>query len=582
VLNLIKIFTVFGSAYVLFVIFSSNRGYVLNLAVVLTFLLIFDSLTVFFNMIQYIAREVTSIMDIRSIYSHKNILASAIFVKIPFALYLMFFANGWRQRVGYAAGLSAVMAILMLSTRAFYLGFVLLLLALLLFAITRHFVLKKRGTLSKVLRWAGLFILAVLLYSVAQRFLFPRNTDTIWNTGIVSRLSSIRADESSTNARLNSWKRSVRLIREHPVMGVGTGNWKIVVLKYENPVAEDYLYMYKNHNDYLEITAETGIPGGLTFLALLLLVFVAFIKESLKAGSDEERLKLLFLPAFGILAYSVDAFFNFPADRPEIQTLFAIYIALAAAYSGTVIINPAEGGRITALSLRLQKPLPKKLLAAGVWVLLLISAYVLYLNVISLHYQRVREESRNAKTMLPASFFIDGFPAIPSVNCYGEPIVVLNAECLIIEKRYGEAKNMLLADASSPYDGRREYNLALVYKETGMTDSAIYWGEQVYRKKPLLGKIVVPLSSWLFNSGRQQEAMTLDQNYLKRVKTNESAWKLASKHLWQSGLYEKSLATLDSAQKYLPKEKSAIEIQRNVLVNMLREGKLPKAPENKP
>ena len=41
-----------------------------------------------------------------------------------------------------------------------------------------------------------------------------------------------------------------------------------------------------------------------------------------------KRFDLLFLSVFGLLAYSFDAFFNFPQDRPEIQSLFAIYLGL--------------------------------------------------------------------------------------------------------------------------------------------------------------------------------------------------------------------------------------------------------------
>ena len=117
-------------------------------------------------------------------------------------------------------------------------------------------------------------------------------------------------------------------------MGVGTGNWKVVVLKYENLDLKDFTYMYKSHNDFLEITAENGLPGGLAYTAIIGLILFCFFKTSLKSIKDDSRLKFLFLPAFGILAYSVDAFFNFPADRPEIQSLFAMYVAGGIAFSG--------------------------------------------------------------------------------------------------------------------------------------------------------------------------------------------------------------------------------------------------------
>nr|NQU89177.1 O-antigen ligase family protein [Bacteroidota bacterium] len=431
VLNFSKTLTVYLSAYVLFVIFKSNRGYLLHLTVALTILLLFDCLTVFYNMILYISRDVSSIMDIKSVYSHKNILASALFVKIPFALYLMFFSSGWQRRLGYFAGLSAILATLLLSTRAFYLGLALLLVALFIYALLRQTVVKKKGYLLSVARWAGLFILAVVLYTMAQQFLFPKNTDTIWNTGIVSRLSSIKADESSTSARLRAWKWSTQLIGENPVLGVGTGNWKIAVLKHENKTSPDFLYAYKNHNDFLEITAETGLLGGLTYIALFTLILFSFIKVSLKSLTNEDGLKLLFLCAFGILAYSVDAFFNFPADRPEIQLLLAIYIALAATYP-KFEIQPKLADHPSRFRLLFRKSYINKLVAAFVCILLIVCCWILILNVQSLYYQRRYIEDKRLKAPKhQASYFVKGFPSIPSVNSFGSPIAVLKADYLI-------------------------------------------------------------------------------------------------------------------------------------------------------
>jgi hypothetical protein len=269
-----------------------------------------------------------------------------------------------------------------------------------------------------VVRWIGLFLLALLVFIAAQRFLFPQKQDKILgNLGIVSRLSTIRADESSTNARLTSWKRSLKLIREHPVLGVGTGNWKIEVLKYENRELKDYIYMCKNHNDFLEITAETGIPGGLAYLSIFVLILSGFLMTSLKAGPDDDSLKFLFFSAFGILAYSVDAFFNFPADRPEIQALFAIYAASAAAFFKGGSLRHAPGLVESSFLQKFQRLHSGKWIAAGVILLLSGAIWILVLWVQSLHYQRfVIEDLNSGRFKYSSSFMIEGFPSIPNLN----------------------------------------------------------------------------------------------------------------------------------------------------------------------
>ncbi len=314
-LNLIKALTIFGSTYILYVIFSSNRGYLLHLASALSMLLIIDSLSVFYNMLMYISREVTSIMDIKTVYSHKNILASALFIKLPASIFLIFFSRGWQKGLGYIAGLMTVLSILLLSTRAFYLGLALLMILLFVFALIRQVVAGKKGAMRNIAIFAATFVVALLLYSAAQRVLFPKNTDTIWNTGIVSRLGSIKADESSTHARLTLWNWSVQIIRENPLLGVGTGNWKLIIMKYYNQRSTDFIVPYKNHNDFLEITAETGLIGGLTFISIFLLILFGFSRALIKSKIDDDRMKLMFLPAFWNCGLQCGCLFQLPGRQ---------------------------------------------------------------------------------------------------------------------------------------------------------------------------------------------------------------------------------------------------------------------------
>ena len=569
-LNFVRIFTVFASTYILFVIFRSNRKYLFHAAMALNFLLLFDCLTVFYHMYSFIAGQVTTVYDIKSVYSHKNILASALFVKLPASIWLMFYSTGWKKQLGYFVGLSAILATIMLSTRAFYLGLVLLLIALISFATIRFFVARKRSQMLLIVRWAGLFLLALLVFVVAQRFLFPKTDKILGNIEIVSRLSTIRADESSTHARLSSWKRSVKLISEYPVLGVGIGNWKIQVLKYENPEKGNYLYQYKNHNDFLEVTAETGIPGGLAYLSIFILILFGFVKASLKAGPDDDSLKFLFFSAFGILAYSVDAFFNFPADRPEIQALFAIYVASAAAFSATGSVKQNTGPVGSPLLQKPKRNISGKLIAAGTIILLAGSIWILILLVQSLHYQRfVKEDMIRGNFKYSSSFIMGGLPSIPDLNADCEPIAVNKVRYLIKENRNQDAINLLLPDHSSPYDARREYFLAMAYFNLGMEDSGMVYCYKVLKLKPLLYKTVGRICNVLENKGDLQTPVKLLQDYLDKDKTNREAWLYLLVLSQKSGDLNKSLGIIDSASKYLPADTLILQ-EKEYLENQVR------------
>jgi len=556
-----KIFSVFASSIALYVIFSSNSRYILHTAVALVLVLLFDCFTVFYHIYQYVGEQVASIYDIKSVYSHKNILSASLFIKIPAALWLVLFAEGWKKKLGYTALLFGVLAVLFLSSRAFYLGLVVLTGALALFFVARHFRVKKNLSVKRVLLFAGLIVAALITFSVIQQYLYPVNRDTQlkFNTGLVERLSTIRADESSTNARLNNWKRSWILIQEHPFLGVGTGNWKLEVLKYEAPPSENFIISYKNHNDFIEVTAENGIPGGLIYLSIFVLILLSFVKIAIDPKADQEKMRYLFLPAFGILAYSIDAFFNFPNDRPEIQALFAMYVGMAIAFSAPGFSGKSESASKPRLAKLFSQPW-FVMTAIGIFALFIgASTLFLYWNARSLHFQRyVFEDEKSNKYSHPASYFIAGFPAIPDLNCMGAPISTYISRYLINEKRSEEAINLMLPDKASPYDGRREYYLSMAYDKLGMNDSVIYWGLKTIELKPLLANMVSIVSMRLFKDGRIQEAEKITDNYLAKVKNNADIWLQATDQALKTGNESKALQLLDSAKRNLPGNKKIL------------------------
>jgi hypothetical protein len=104
--------------------------------------------------------------------------------------------------------------------------------------------------------------------------IYPRIYQTIWELDVYFRLGD--PNFQSVSQRLEFVKASLILIREHPLTGIGTGNWKI---KY----AEAYRKMNSklfpenqgpSHNQYLNYLVKFGIVGFLYIIfALLMPVF---------------------------------------------------------------------------------------------------------------------------------------------------------------------------------------------------------------------------------------------------------------------------------------------------------------------
>jgi len=315
--------------------------------------------------------------------------------------------------------------------------------------------------------------------------------------------------------------------------------------------------MYKNHNDFIEITAETGILGGLAFLSIFLLIMFGFFRACRKSLTNENNLKYLFFSSLGIIAYSVDAFFNFPADRPEIQVLFAIYVASAAAYFDSMYIH--ESSTSYSLINKLKLFSYRKCMAFFTIIVLSIFSYLLALNVKSSVFQRFAfEDNMNATYKKAAASMLEGFPFIPEITAANEPIVTNIAFYLIHECKYREAIDMLLKNNSSPYDGRREFYLSVAYSQFGKLDSAVIWGQKAHDLKPMEYKINRNLSIMLLNAGKKDEAMQITAEFAKGLKTSAEAWKLASNTYLQCGKLEDALALIKTAGKYLPRDTAIV------------------------
>ena len=88
-------------------------------------------------------------------------------------------------------------------------------------------------------------------------------------------------DTESVNKHLVGWQAGLNMIAKNPVTGVGFGNYKAVVTRYDKTgiVRQD---PHVAHNAYLEIAAEMGLPA---FVVYLLFLGTAFVS----AGNTRKR-----------------------------------------------------------------------------------------------------------------------------------------------------------------------------------------------------------------------------------------------------------------------------------------------------
>ena len=594
ILHFFKIFTAFSAAWMVSALVIYYKEGIVVLALAMTILLCYDFL-VAMDGIKGVIKGTATDLAIKGSYSNKNILASAIFIKIPFAVWLFYFRRENYLRLIGAVGLTlGTLAVFFMSTRTFYLATILTVVIFVIYGAIDFFILKRRETGVKVLIHVGLVVIAFGIFSFVQNYLYPQEVRQ--STSFGARLAEVANQENqSNNLRKTAWViTATDMIPNDPLLGVGIGNWKVRFLQYENSYSPHYIYMYKNHNDFLELTAEVGILGGLAFVAIFLLAAFYFIKSTYK-NKDSEQEQWFFLPLFGLFAYSFDAFFNFPQDRPEIQALFGIYVGIAV---GLAVLYFGKNSK--------ERKLPT--LAIGFIGAIAVVAMVLGVIVERMYFdsskiqRMVKEEQQGVRSpKSPADYLIRNYPRIPNLTAVAEPVDVEKARYLIDEQKFDEARKILSSIHYHPYDARPEYFMAVSYfmEPEKKLDSIYKYAHKARMIKPnFYGSLNLETFA-LNNLGKEQESIKLLKQFLSlekdSIQKEEPKWKKRLKSIfhvdvdrdarlanrgevqaWNSLAYlleknnqiPEARAVLDTAFVYLPTNQEIINNRNKIISRM--------------
>lgn len=164
----------------------------------------------------------------------------------------------WRVLYGAGALAAAFNVLFMVQGRTGYLVFA----VLWLYFCAAHW--RRRGLIGALLVGSLAFAAAYL----ADAPLFGRTTTAAsewreWSAG--------RGDETSTGLRMNYYKTAAAIVREHPVLGVGTGGF---VSAYREKIRGTSLPESNNpHNQYLLTAAQLGAVGLVALIAMFVIMW---------------------------------------------------------------------------------------------------------------------------------------------------------------------------------------------------------------------------------------------------------------------------------------------------------------------
>lgn len=135
-----------------------------------------------------------------------------------------------------------------------------------------------------------------------------------------TRHATAEMDRSTVQQRVELWRAGYEMALDHPWIGVGIGNYANAVILYNPTLAK-----LPAHNSLVSIAAETGIPGLLLFLALIVSVGVMLYRQIGMKHSRNRQISIMLLA--GILNYFVGGLFISRHDSPLLYLLLGWAVA---------------------------------------------------------------------------------------------------------------------------------------------------------------------------------------------------------------------------------------------------------------
>lgn len=427
----------------------------------------------------------SSVYLIKSQFGHKNMLSNWLLFLLPLNLLGLKYHKSLPKILFQLVIVVQVLMIFLLMTRAVYLA---LFVGLILFILIR-----KRSVLSKNIITYTTYsvLLAVTIVALLSMF------------GKLPNLIEFDTQASSSSVeRLVVWSKTLQMIKEEFWLGVGAGNWKILLpsqgVEGIRRAIEGVTVFARPHNDYLWVWSELGIFGFLSFLSFLVLT----VQYGFKAIFQKENYALL-LAFCGLTSYLIVAFFDFPKERIESSIALAVFVSI-------IIIESLSNLKSVELS-RSQH----KIIGTTFICFTLFCIYFSQTRIESESHMRIameeKEKGNNQALItyamksehlyfsadnngMPVRYYsgighfnlnqkqnaIDDFKLAYELNPYNFNVVNNIATAFFISNDYVNAeKYYLKALEINPYFDDAKLNLAATYINTNQKDKANYYLNQV-------------------------------------------------------------------------------------------------------
>ena len=429
---------------------------------------------------------------------HKNLLSSIQFLMLPFLIYTITTCKKTWKVLAFIAIVLIAFTFLQTQTRAVFVA--------ILISMTTFLLINKRNIQLKhiILLFSSLIFATIIGYSVLQYFNRLERFKT--------EFSEILTD-ASVQSRYKLYKSTLQLMVEHPILGVGPGNWKVEVWQYGLYFDSwGKSFAQRPHNDFLWVFAEGGIFAGLSYI----LIFLILLRDSYylhKNRTEEDGIihSLLFATVMG---FGFISLVDFPMERFSHNIIFFVLAAIIIA------------GRVKQNEFTM-----KKLPTWVTYLFLFITCFAVY--VASIRYQG-EIHAANAihyKSTGNWNYVIKAIdkaynPTYYEMENTSTPLLWYRGVAYFNQKKYDLAlKDFKDAYKVNPYHVHVLNNLATSYQMKGESEKAKKYYRAVFKVNPTFKETRVNLAAILYNEKKYVEALDVILQskvdpYWKRKKNN--------------------------------------------------------------
>jgi O-antigen ligase/tetratricopeptide (TPR) repeat protein len=493
---------------------------------------------------------------------NKNILAATLAIKFGLSILALLESPRLVKWLISIVLTLAVVALAMVNARASYISIAAQSFLLIVFSVLA--MVRDKDWKLGLSRIAFVVIPVILGYFLSTAILESAIEEQERPTGYSTIAERAQTITFETSGRNNLWLSAIDYIKKHPFKGAGYGNWKLASIPYEKEHINELFVAYHSHNDFLEMTAETGWVGGLLYISIFALASFWLLRVLLDRNATRLFGSAIFL-TMALASYFTDAMFNFPVERPGMQFFLAFTLA-------AILQLHLAHRKLSANSA--SSPIRNVRISLDVYALICILAlgYSAFFN--SKVYESMRGQYYINQDMLKPDPSLDfekvnkDLPSIPNLNAFCFPIRLIKARYLMKAQKHQEAIALLeKCRKEAPALSINEFFTAQCYLSLNKKDSAFYWVTKAFEYRPRVRNNYVLLNQLL---AERKDSVQIEKNFLivKRLRNEEWAWNSYLNALTSVGVASDRYQSLvDSALTYHPTN-AALNARRNDAANV--------------